>query len=372
MQPFAPPPTPSTPSTAAAPLFAPLLRHAPLVLALCLGITMLRSALVPADWLPNLWCSLAIGIPSWLVIDAGRLWLSRGQPYPWPAGWRGPALVMLGMAVGLLVGDITTRLVLGHPLLQGDMLVSTLVTTAVANGIASLLFYLGGKAHALENQVTAVQRDAAEARLKLLESQLEPHMLFNTLANLRVLIAADPARAQTMLDQLIAYLRATLGAARQPWHTLEAEFARLNDYLALMAVRMGPRLHYQLQLPPALAGIPVAPLLLQPLVENAIRHGLEPQPGPGQITVQALQLGQGAAARLQLQVTDNGAGLPPDSLPAAADAPTLPDRHFGLQQVRDRLAGLYGSAATLELRTVPTGGTSATIVFPLPGTAPSP
>jgi LytS/YehU family sensor histidine kinase len=199
---------------------------------------------------------------------------------------------MLGMAVGLLVGDITTRLVLGHPLLQGDMLVSTLVTTAVANGIASLLFYLGGKAHALENQVTAVQRDAAEARLKLLESQLEPHMLFNTLANLRVLIAADPARAQTMLDQLIAYLRATLGAARQPWHTLEAEFARLNDYLALMAVRMGPRLHYQLQLPPSLAGIPVAPLLLQPLVENAIRHGLEPQPGPGQITVQALQLGQ--------------------------------------------------------------------------------
>ena len=360
-----PPPTPT-------PLFAPLLRHAPLVALLCLGIATLRSELMPSDWLPNVICSLAIGIPSWLVIDAGRLWLSRGQPYPWPAGWRGPALVMLGMVVGLLTGDVTARLVIGHPLLQGSMLVSTLVTTFAANGIASLLFYLGGKAHALETQVTAVQRDAAEARLKLLESQLEPHMLFNTLANLRVLIAADPARAQTMLDQLIAYLRATLGAARQPWHPLEDEFSRLDDYLALMAVRMGPRLRYQLQLPPALAQVPVAPLLLQPLVENAIRHGLEPQPGPGQITVQAQQLGQGATARLQLQVTDNGAGLPPVFQLPPLDGPTPPDRHFGLQQVRERLASLYDQAATLELRAASAGGTSATIVFPLQSEPPSP
>ena len=354
------------------PWFAPLLRHAPLVLALCLGIATLRSALVPSDWLPNLVCSLAIGIPSWLVIDAGRLWLSRGHPYPWPAGWRGPALVMLGMVVGLLAGDVMARLVMGHPLLQGDMLVSTLVTTVVANGLVSLLFYLGGKARALETQVTAVQRDAAEARLKLLESQLEPHMLFNTLANLRVLIATDPARAQAMLDQLIAYLRATLGAARQPWHTLEAEFARLDDYLALMAVRMGPRLHYQLQLPPALALVPVAPLLLQPLVENAIRHGLEPQAGPGQITVQAQQLGQGATAQLQLQVIDNGTGLPADLHLAPTSDMATPHRHFGLQQVRERLATLYGSAATLELRAASEGGTRATIVFPLPTLPPSP
>lgn len=92
---------------------------------------------------------------------------------------------------------------------------------------------------------------AAEARLKLLETQLEPHMMFNTLANLRVLVATDPPRAQEMLDHFIAYLRATLGASRAALHPLADEFARLQDYLALMAVRMGPRLDYTLELPEA-------------------------------------------------------------------------------------------------------------------------
>ena len=88
----------------------------------------------------------------------------------------------------------------------------------------------------------AAERSAAEAQLKLLQSQLEPHMLFNTLANLRVLIGTDPARAQAMLDRLIAFLRATLTASRSGSHALADEFDRLGDYLALMAVRMGPRL----------------------------------------------------------------------------------------------------------------------------------
>jgi hypothetical protein len=90
-----------------------------------------------------------------------------------------------------------------------------------------------------------------------------------------------------MLDHLIAYLRATLGASRATLHPLADEFARLRDYLELMAVRMGPRLAYTLDLPEALREVPVPPLLLQPLVENAIRHGLEPQVAGGHITVRA-------------------------------------------------------------------------------------
>lgn len=341
------------------PLFAPLLRHAVPVLALCLMIAALLSLVQPVHWRLNLLCSLSIGLTSWLVIDAGRLWLSRGQPLPWPRGWRGPALVIAGMAAGLLAGDLTVHTYTGQSLLQGHMRITTVVITLVASSGATLLFYLGGKARAMEVQMAAAQRDAAEARLKLLESQLEPHMLFNTLANLRVLIATDAPRAQDMLDHLNAYLRATLGAARQPWHALEQEFARLEDYLALMAVRMGPRLHYELELPAALREQPVAPLLLQPLVENAIRHGLEPHPGAGRITVRAEQLGQGAQARLQLQVIDNGVGLPPHFL-----APTGTDAHFGLQQVRERLATLYGASASLELQAAADGGTCATLIFP--------
>ena len=140
--------------------------------------------------------------------------------------------------------------------------------------------------------MTEAGHQAAEARLRLLEAQLEPHMLFNTLANLRALIGVDPQRAQTMLDHMIAYLRATLRASRadadRP-HTLQDEFARLQDYLELMAIRMGPRLQFALELPEALATQPVPPLLLQPLVENSIQHGLEPKVEGGRITVRASQ-----------------------------------------------------------------------------------
>jgi LytS/YehU family sensor histidine kinase len=183
-------------------------------------------------------------------------------------------------------------------------------------------------------------------------------MLFNTLANLRVLVATDPPRAQAMLDHLIAYLRATLGASRGTLHPLADEFARVADYLALMAVRMGPRLAFTLDLPESLAQASVPPLLLQPLVENAIRHGLEPQVEGGRIDVQARLLED---ARIQLAVRDTGAGLTGAGLNGGA-----PDGSgFGLQQVRERLATLYGAAGTLELIAGSAGGTSATVTFPL-------
>ena len=190
--------------------------------------------------------------------------------------------------------------------------------------------------------------------MKLLESQLEPHMLFNTLANLRVLIALDPPRAQAMLDQLIAFLRATLSASRVGRHALGAEFSRLADYLALMQVRMGARLQTRLDLPDALATAPVPPLLLQPLVENAIRHGLEPAVAGGRIEIGALRDG----GMLVLRVRDTGVGLA---------APAGEGTRFGLQQVRERLATLYGERASLTLEAAgdAEGGTLATVRLPL-------
>jgi LytS/YehU family sensor histidine kinase len=171
-------------------------------------------------------------------------------------GWRGIALIVCGISVGFVLG------------------------TALGDAYS-------GTATGLLRGHDAVPSLLTEARLKLLEAQLEPHMMFNTLANLRVLIATDPPRAQAMLDHLIAYLRATLGGARAALHPLADEFARLADYLEIMAVRMGPRLAFALDLPEALRGVPVPPLLLQPLVENAIRHGLEPQVAGGHIGVRA-------------------------------------------------------------------------------------
>ena len=231
-------------------------------------------------------------------------------------------------------------------------------------GIAiSFFFYSRAKAEHLQRHMAQAQHEATQARLKLLEAQLEPHMLFNTLANLRVLVASDPARAQAMLDHLIAYLRATLSASRATLHPWADEMDRLRDYLELMAVRMGPRLAYALEVPEALHAIPVPPLLLQPLVENAIRHGLEPQVEGGRITVRACT---DANQRLVLEVCDTGAGL-------AAGAPatsSAPGRSFGLAQVRERLSTLYGDQGTIELIAQPAGGTCARVQFPYKSTNP--
>jgi LytS/YehU family sensor histidine kinase len=224
-------------------------------------------------------------------------------------------------------------------------------------------FYSRGALEKRNAAAQAAQRQAAESRLKLLEAQLEPHMLFNTLANLRVLITLDTPRALAMLDQLIAFLRATLGASRLSQHSLRAEFERLRDYLALIQVRMGERLVVAFDLPPGLADVEVPALLLQPLVENSVKHGLEPAVSGGRIEVRAARDG----ADLLLSVRDTGVGLARDGIGREGAA-------FGLAQIRERLATLYGSRASLILVAADTagGGTLAQVRLPLPVAESSP
>ncbi|HMO49436.1 MAG TPA: hypothetical protein PKB14_25845 [Rubrivivax sp.] len=157
-----------------------------------------------------------------------------------------------------------------------------------------------------------------------------------------------------MLDRLINFLRSTLQASRAGTHTLADEFARLDDYLGLMAVRMGARLRCTLTLPPELEPAEVPALLLQPLVENAIRHGLEPKPAGGHIEVSAAR----DAGRLLLAVHDSGVGW--------RDAAPGGHAGFGLAQVRERLAARCAGAARLDIGPAAGGGTLATLTLPLP------
>jgi LytS/YehU family sensor histidine kinase len=177
-------------------------------------------------------------------------------------------------------------------------------------------------------------------------------MLFNTLANLRALIGVDPARAQAMLDHMIAYLRATLNASRATSHSLQAEFDRLRDYLELMAIRMGPRLRFTLELPGALAQAKVPSLLLQPLVENAIQHGLEPKVAGGEVRISARREG----ADTIIEVGDTGVGLSGET-PAGGNG-------FGTAQVRERLATLYGNRAGIEFGNGTGGGCRVVVRYP--------
>ena len=355
-----------------------LIRHGLLVAAFSVAIAASLTLAGNGRLDDNLAHALGIGFFSWISIDLGRLWFSRHQETPWPQGWhgfKGWLVVVAGSAFGYCTGMALGHWYSGLPLHLPSFtspfaLSSPLVITVVASVVISFFFYSQGKSRFLTASVAQAQRDAAEARLALLQSQLEPHMLFNTLANLRVLVASDPERAQAMLDHLIDYLRATLGASRATRHPLADEFARINDYLALMAVRMGPRLAFTLDLPADLQTAPVPPLLLQPLVENAIRHGLEPTLAGGHITVRARRLPATPAEpeRLELTVEDDGAGLPPGGAPPAA--PQGASR-FGLVQVRERLATLHGAQATLELIAPSPGVTCARAVFPLDSTSAS-
>jgi LytS/YehU family sensor histidine kinase len=213
-----------------------------------------------------------------------------------------------------------------------------------------------------EVRAEAAQRQAVESQLQLLRAQLDPHMMFNTLANLHALIDADPPRAQAMLEHLITFLRATLHGSRALSHTLRDEFARLHDYLALMQIRMGPRLQVEVDLPPQFASIQVPTLLLQPLVENAIKHGLESSRGKGQLTVRARQQDQ----HLLLDVINTGRTLSEED--AASNGPG-----FGLQSVRERLRSAYGKDIGLEMVPGPGGeGTRVTVRMPLQTDAPPP
>ena len=311
-------------------------------IAFCLAIATIQYAFQPdRAYTPLVAYSLATGCTIWAVIDLGRHLLPSARQTGWPSGWHAVLLVGAGIVTGFFVGNFGGDAFLRAMGIRSEHthdlaahLRSALLITVLAGIAGSYWFYSRGRSADLERRVGEAERHAGEARLKLLESQLEPHMLFNTLANLRALIGVDPGRAQQMLDHMIAYLRATLDASRATTHPLQAEFDRLRDYLELMAIRMGPRLRYSLELPAELAALRVPALLLQPVVENSVLHGLEPKLEGGDIRVRAAREGE----RLLLEVSDSGIG----------DAAGSGGKGFGLAQVRERLAALHGDRATYE------------------------
>ena len=279
-----------------------MLRHGLITAVFCCLIAIAMTTTGGENWAGHLVYSLSIGMVSWLFIDTGRLLLSGNRETHWPNWPWGFMLIALGVTVGFFVGNLIGDAVFGAPRfdfldIRGHKLATGVTITIIATVGMCFFFYSLGKSKHMQSQIELAQRNATEARLKLLETQLEPHMLFNTLANLRVLITVDPPRAVAMLDRLNSYLRMTLSGSRALSHPLSAEFDRLGDYLELMSVRMGDRLHYRLELPQDLRDAPVPPLLLQPLVENCIKHGLEPSVDGGRIDVSAARDAASVARR---------------------------------------------------------------------------
>jgi sensor histidine kinase YesM len=266
---------------------------------------------------------------------------------------RAAHLLIGGVAVplGYVAGSSFAYGLLGEPLpiFQPE---PRRIVGLVATGLAALfIVYLDAMRQRIENEATArveAERLAGESQLRLLRAQLEPHMLFNTLANLRSLVEADPKLAQAMIDRLILYLRSALAASRESAVTLRQEFAQLRAYLEIMALRMGPRLECQLELPEGLEDFAIPPMLLQPLVENAIKHGVEPKVGSSEIRVEARR----GASAIDIVVSDTGLGMD-EGKPG-----------YGLEHVRERLKTFYGGLATLTLEANVPQGVRATVRIP--------
>jgi len=250
---------------------------------------------------------------------------------------------------------------------RGDSLPKLALLLIVASLILKITYRGRIQAEAVAAAATQVaeteslKRQVMEARMAAMQAQMEPHFLFNTLAGIEHLIETDPPRAATMQKSLIAFLRAAMPTLReanaQAERDLGRELAVVQPYLELMRMRMEERLQFDLQVPQGLRSARFPPMMLQSLVENAIRHGLEPKAEGGSISVRAeVQDGQ-----LIVQVQDTGVGFAPEP-PGASTG--VEGGGIGLSNIRARLQLLYGAKATLHTSSPSTGGACVTITVP--------
>jgi signal transduction histidine kinase len=232
------------------------------------------------------------------------------------------------------------------------------VTLLIVTGII-VKIVLGGKKRAERRAQVAtataaeesLKRQLAEAQLKMMQAQVEPHFLFNTLASVDYLIETDPRTASKMQKNLIQYLRAALPQMREGSTTLGKEVQLCRAFLEILKFRMEDRLQYSVIVPQGLQSAQFPPMMLQSLVENSIKHGLEPKPEGGALTISA----DIANGKLRVTVADTGLGFAVAAQPGTG---------VGLANVRERLAALYGGAARLSVEANSPSGTIVTIEVP--------
>jgi sensor histidine kinase YesM len=282
---------------------------------------------------------------------------------PRRGGWVAHALVLVAAAAAFALAKTAGGAYLERLLLPGLFFHGSRVSKGIGEFFSFAL--LAGGVYALEmrrrllhgeRQALRLQARLSEARLDALASQLRPHFLFNTLNAISVLMHRDTRAADLMLTRLADLLRATLRTPGTREVPLRAEMDLLRRYLDIMRVRFGPRLGVEEAVPAELEDALVPPFLLQPLVENALEHGIERRSGAGRVRIAA----EAVEGRLRLTVWDDGPGVGPAR-----------DEGVGLSNTRRRLEQMYGGAGRLELASEAGEGTRAAVELPL-RRAPSP
>lgn len=298
--------------------------------------------------------ALATGLGSawlWILPTALAVWLAERWPLRREALLPALAAHLAGVA-GVVVFRASAVVVLNRWVGWYAELppFGEVLLTSVFNNVFVYLL-LVGVGHAVHYGRTARirERQLDEARLNMLKAQIHPHFLFNTLNTISSFVRTDPLKAEWMIARLSAMLRVSLDRAMAQEVPLSDELRFLEPYLEIEQTRFADRLNVRLEVEPEVLGARVPSLLLQPLVENAVRHGVSRRIGAGRIEIRAWREGD----RLRVEVRDDGAGV--------GEAPVL---GIGLGNVRARLRQLYGERFAFSLEDAPGGGAVARIALP--------
>lgn len=267
------------------------------------------------------------------------------------------AVMIAATAVGMIIAPLIGSAFLAGPAPQAltadEKLAITLQSLLYSILFGSIITYVFiSNERISEERLRRLdqEKNAVEAQLRLLQSQMEPHFLFNTLSNTISLIDSDPKTARRMLETFTAFLRSSFPDARERTVALSRELDLVRRYLDIFAIRMGDRLRYRIDVPDDILAVRIPPLLLQPLVENAIKHGLEPSAGGGELVIEGRRDGD----TVRLLVADSGTGISEKAV----------GNGIGLANIRQRLDLLYGPRGRLVLEENTPSGVKATIEVP--------
>ncbi|HEX4944800.1 MAG TPA: histidine kinase [Usitatibacteraceae bacterium] len=326
------------------------LRRVLLVSFLCVWAAAATVWFFVNTYLDLLVSSLCVGYTSMVLFTVATNLRQRKLPR-----W---AVQVLSIVVGSFLGTMLAGIVKGRDFatMFSERFYGVLITMGLGIGFGAMavwvyVFRERESRHAAElaraqAERAQLEKNVLQAQLALMQAQVEPHFLFNTLANVQHLVETDPASASRMLESLIQYLRAALPRMREDATTVGREADMARAFLDIHRMRMGSRLDYVLDVPEALRCRPFPPMMLISLVENAIKHGVDPCCEAGTITIRAREEG----GKLRFSVADTGEGISPRK-----------GTGVGLVNIRERLKALHGSGARLLMEENTPHGVIATI-----------
>lgn len=322
-----------------------ILRSLGLTLVFNTVIALILTSLVLTDeaFFDVLVISQFMGLSIWLSVHAGlHFWLVRGKA----AAAFG---IASGLTVGIILGSVLSFgfLSVRHHISAGFFFWNVLVYTAafgVIFGIPIIYFFTSwSRIQSAEKAVRdekirrlTLEKEAGELSLKILQAQIEPHFLFNTLSHIQTLLDTDLRTGKEMLYNLNSFLRTSLHRTRKPMVTLAQELELIRHYLTIYKIRMGKRLDFSIQDETASQNIAFPPMIIQPLVENAVKHGIEPGVDGGSITITCRR----EQGRLFISVADTGMGMDDTGISSGV----------GIDNVSRRLKTIYGESARLTLQ----------------------